>query len=65
MMNHEPFEVQVKLNNGLELQFLPNSKHTPSPYKKSNWLTVFRETITAYSKNHTKHKYTVDKMQSF
>jgi len=45
---------------------VPTSKKTQSTsITNTNWSMLFREIITVYHENETKHKYSLDKTHSF
>jgi hypothetical protein len=44
----------------LKIQFVPHRKHEYYVYATNiNQLILFRETVTVYCENHTKHRYTL------
>jgi hypothetical protein len=58
--------VTVRLSSDwyLEIQFVPHRKHITSPLTQPNRIMLFRDTVTVYREDDTKHTSTIS-MQSF
>jgi hypothetical protein len=57
---HVPFEAEARLNNTLFKNSVRTAKKTQLfTITKIIWLTLFKEIIAAYPKNHTKPKNTL------